>query len=52
MVVVLLIIRLATTAGFAATSLFINNSVTPDKLGAINGLAVSLTSLFRYCNNH
>jgi len=28
--------------------LFVSNSVTPDKLGAINGLGIAVTSLFRY----
>ena len=28
--------------------LFINNSVTFDKLGAVNGLGTTLTALFRY----
>ena len=34
--------------GFASTILFINNSVTFDKLGAVNGLAVSMTAIARY----
>ena len=33
---------------FGALLLFINNSVTFDKLGAFNGLAGTLTALFRY----
>ena len=36
------------SASFASTILFINNSVTFDKLGAINGLAVSMTAITRY----
>ena len=32
---------------FGAITLLINNSVTFDKLGAVNGLAVSLTAFFR-----
>eukprot|EP00731_Ephydatia_muelleri_P025325 Em0017g408a len=32
---------------FSATSLLINNSVTKDKLGSVNGLAMSSTSLVR-----
>ena len=31
-----------------AQGLFINNSITPDRLGAVNGLGVTVTSLFRY----
>ena len=36
------------SSSFASTILFINNSVTFDKLGAINGLAVSMTAITRY----
>ena len=32
---------------FSTTFLFINNSVTFDKLGAINGLAMTLASITR-----
>ena len=32
---------------FAASSLFINNSVVFSKLGSVNGLAVSLTAAVR-----
>ena len=43
----MLVIRIAISVDFAITILFINNSVTFDKVGAINGLAMSMTSLFR-----
>jgi MFS family permease len=39
--------RIVIGIGFSATSLFINNSVTSEKLGSVNGLSVALTSLFR-----
>ena len=32
---------------FSAIFLFINNSITFDKLGSINGLAMTLTSITR-----
>lgn len=35
------------SAAFASTILFINNSVTFNKLGAINGLAVSMAAVTR-----
>ena len=44
---VMLVIRIVISVDFAITILFINNSVTFDKVGAINGLAMSMTSLFR-----
>ena len=43
----MLVIKITIGVDFAITSLFINNSVTFDKVGAINGLATSMTSLFR-----
>lgn len=42
-----LILRICIGVSFGATTLLINNSVTFDKLGAVNGLAVSLTAFFR-----
>lgn len=42
------LIMVSISAGFASNILFINNSVTFDKLGAINGLAVSMTAIARY----
>ena len=44
---VLFVIRVAAGNVFAATALFINNSVVFDKLGEVNGLAHSLTALLR-----
>jgi hypothetical protein len=41
------IVRAAAGGVFAATALFINNSVVFGKLGEVNGLAHSLTSLLR-----
>lgn len=41
------VIRFGISIGFAATALFINNSVTFDKLGSVNGLAMTMTSVFR-----
>ena len=48
LIAVLVMIRINFTNCFVCQGLFINNSVTPDKLGAINGLAVTVTSVFRY----
>ena len=42
----LVLLRLAYDLTFAAISIFLNNSVTPDKLGSINGLAGSITAFF------
>ncbi|KAI6650462.1 Protein ZINC INDUCED FACILITATOR-LIKE 1 isoform X2 [Oopsacas minuta] len=42
-----LFMRLFISAVFASLSMFINNSVTPDKLGAVNGLSLSICSIFR-----
>ena len=33
--------------GFSSIAMFINNSVTFDKLGSINGVAATLTSVAR-----
>ena len=41
------ILRVFISAVFAALSMFTNNSVTPEYLGAINGLALSVCSIFR-----
>ncbi|CAI8016725.1 hypothetical protein GBAR_LOCUS10236, partial [Geodia barretti] len=46
-ILVLFVIRLAAGNVFAATALFTNNSVVFEKLGEVNGLAHSLTSLLR-----
>jgi hypothetical protein len=46
-ILVLFVIRLAAGNVFAATALFINNSVVFGKLGEVNGLAHSLTALLR-----
>ncbi len=40
--------RITMGVGFSGTSLLINNSVTFDKLGSVNGLAIMLTSAFRF----
>ena len=47
LIILLLIIRVAFNNCIVAQGLFINNSVTPDKLGAVNGLGITVTSLFR-----
>ncbi len=47
--VVMIIIRVTTVICMASMTLFMNNSVTFDKLGAFNGFAASLTAVFRYC---
>ena len=39
--------RVFVSSVFAALSMFTNNSVTPDKLGAVNGLCISVCSIFR-----
>ncbi len=44
----MVVIRIAIGAGFCGTSLLVNNSVTFDKLGSVNGLALMMTSAFRY----
>ena len=48
LIVVLYLIKIAADIGDAATSLFINNSVTFDKLGSFNGLTMSVSSAARY----
>ncbi|XP_065902775.1 uncharacterized protein [Dysidea avara] len=47
LILALLTIRSTLSNCFICQALFINNSVTPDKLGAVNGLAITVTSLFR-----
>ncbi|XP_065902795.1 uncharacterized protein [Dysidea avara] len=47
LIILLLIIRVSFNNCIVAQGLFINNSVTPDKLGAVNGLGITVTSLFR-----
>ena len=47
LIVMLVLFRLAYEFSFAAIYTFINNSVTPDKLGSFNGLAASLTAFSR-----
>ena len=48
LIVILMFLQLSGTICFRALFLFINNSVTFDKLGAVNGLGTTLTALFRY----
>ena len=48
LIVILIFVRLSGTICYGALFLFINNSVTFDKLGAVNGLGTTLTALFRY----
>ena len=48
LIVILMFLRLSGTICFGALFLFINNSVTFDKLGAVNGLGTTITALFRY----
>ena len=43
----LLVIRVAIALCLASSFLFINNSVTFDKLGSVNGLGMSMTAVFR-----
>ena len=38
--------------GYSAIFLFINNSVHPDKLGTINGVVMTLTSITRWVFSH
>ena len=45
-------IRIAIGVNFAAIYLFLNNSVTFDKLGSFNGLSMSLTSAVRYMSEY
>ena len=47
LIIMLVLLRLAYDVSFASSYIFLNNSVTPDKLGSINGLAGSLTAFFR-----
>eukprot|EP00731_Ephydatia_muelleri_P025353 Em0017g436a len=47
LLIVMLCIRVTMTTCFAAQGLLINNSVTHDKLGSVNGLAMSATALLR-----
>ena len=47
LIVMVLLLRVAIVICFGCSIFFINNSVTFDKLGAVNGLAVSLTDGFR-----
>ena len=44
----MVVIRVVIGLGFSGSSLLINNSVTFDKLGSVNGLALMLTSGVRY----
>ena len=48
LVLVLFLVSGIFTVGYSSIFLFINNSVTFDKLGSINGVAMMLTSLTRY----
>ncbi|XP_065902788.1 uncharacterized protein [Dysidea avara] len=47
LIVIMVIIRTTFSNCFICQGLFVSNSVTPDKLGAINGLGIAVTSLFR-----
>lgn len=47
LLIVMLLIRITMTTCFAAQGLLINNSVTHDRLGSVNGLAMSATALLR-----
>ena len=42
-----MVFKLMASAVFSATSLFINNSVTPDQAGSVNGLSMTITSISR-----
>ena len=42
-----IILRVFMSVVFAALSMFTNNSVTPEYLGAVNGLSLSMCSVFR-----
>ena len=46
--VIQLLIRISIALCLASSYLFINNSVTFDKLGSVNGLGMTITALFRY----
>ena len=48
LLILMLCIRVTMTTCFAAQGLLINNSVTHEKLGSVNGLAMSATALLRY----
>ena len=43
-----ILLRLAYDVSFATHYIFVNNSVTSNKLGSFNGLAGALTALFRF----
>ena len=45
-----LLINAAFTVGLSVTFMFINNSVTFDKLGSMNGVAMTMTSTVRLAN--
>ena len=47
LIFMLVLLRSAYDFSYAAIYIFLNNSVTPDKLGSINGLAGSITAFFR-----
>ena len=48
LIILVLVVRVGFSNCIVAQGLFINNSVTPDRLGAVNGLGITVTSLFRY----
>ena len=50
--VLMLLIRITITIGIASTTIFVNNSVTFDKLGSLNGLTTMMVSAFRYALDH
>ena len=47
LILMVLLLRISMVISFGCLTFFINNSVTFDKLGAVNGLAMSLSDLFR-----
>lgn len=48
LILALVVYNVTNATIFSAMSLLINNSVTKDKVGSVNGLALSATSLVRY----
>ncbi|XP_046557359.1 protein ZINC INDUCED FACILITATOR-LIKE 1-like isoform X2 [Haliotis rubra] len=47
MLLILIPERLCASCCFSATALFINNSVTPDNAGAVNGIGMTFTAIAR-----
>jgi hypothetical protein len=48
LVPLLVVLNGSITVGFSANFMFINNSVTLDKLGSINGVSIAMSSVARY----